>query len=244
MSDLISYRIDNEGRFYRERLISQEIEVTEAVAKAFQQTQPLVTIPNVAVLNGLDVGVKYRPTEGTYYWSVDIKEIMLHTAFVKYGEGDEAILVPKFDYDNKDKNAVILSIPWKIVSDSEGFAPRVTLVVSVGSHPLRCLKQYLFAFDQRGVAWRLPMSNLYNTCELCSGEFDGCDNSQLGCVQKALDQFNRGVWNADLYIDSNETSSNFFRFKPLKDGFETLRINGKWEALCSKVSTPTTKYAI
>jgi hypothetical protein len=245
-----TYRIDNEGRFFREYLNSQEIEVTEAVAKAFQQTQPLIAIPYTGSITSSDgreyeTGVKYDPNTSLAYWSVKIPEIMLTTAFHPVSIADNTILVPKFKYDARDKTEVVMSVPWVVPVDTHSKrGPRVVLVVTVDGQ-LISGKQYLFAFDEKGAAYRMPMSNIYGTCELCCGDFNRRGVSHMECVYNAIEQFRKGQWNSDLFDPEDDaTASKFFRFAPLKEGFQTLDIEGKWTDHCQKVSTPTVKYAL
>lgn len=241
-----SYRIDNTGRFFKETLYSEEIEVTEAVAKAFQ-TGMMVTFHNVDVIQMPDgarypVHVKYDNSNNLAYWSVQLTQLTLNTAFRTVGEGDDKYLTPKFVYGADD---TVLSIPWVVPLDAEDYQPQLILVVCVDNSNLKSQKQYLFAFDHKKACYRLPVSNLYATCELCCGEFDRYGASHIDCVGKAVEQFRKAQWNADLYQpEEMKQSEKFFRLKPLKEGFQTLPIQGNWTKLCQKVSTPTVQLAV
>lgn len=241
-----SFRIDGEGRFFSEVLYSQEIEVTDAVAKAFQQGQ-LLTLHNVGSITTEDgtkhfLHVKHDTSTGWSYWTVQLTCLHINSAFRTIGEGKDAFLSPKFRHGGSDP---VMSVPWYPgAMDEKGVLPIVTLVISVKSSDLSSGKQYLFAFDVKGNAYKMPMSNLYDTCELCCGQFDSYGSDQIDCVRKALEQFRKGAWNADLYSESlEESTKNFFRLHPEKEGFSTMPIVGSWTKWCVKVSTPTVKFA-
>ena len=95
---------------------------------------------------------------------------------------------------------------------------------------------WLFACDQDKRGFRLPLPNLHDDCRICTGAFDGDQETAFECVKASLDQFAVSKWNSDL-MRTIEQSQKFFRFLPTKDTFEPLPVQGEWTALCNKVST-------
>jgi hypothetical protein len=96
---------------------------------------------------------------------------------------------------------------------------------------------WLFACDVDKRGYRLPLPNLHDDCRICTGAFDGDQETAFDCVKASLEQFNKSKWNADL-MRTSEQSKQFFRFKPTRDGFETLPIQSdNWTMLCEKVGS-------
>lgn len=95
---------------------------------------------------------------------------------------------------------------------------------------------YLFALDGDRRIWRLPISNLHNNCGLCYGG-NTYGETQLDAVKSVCKDFTSSPWNSDLYEapDAPHTRA-MFRFKPTKDSFEQLPVEGKWQDHCQKVA--------
>jgi hypothetical protein len=159
-------------------------------------------------------------------WSVPIDHIPLHARFRLIDQ----VLVPMF------ASAADLEMPlvWKVPAEV-----KVVFVVSTRwEDDLVCTDgNWLFACDTENRGYRLPLPNLHDDCRICTGAFEGDQETALECVRASLEQFNQSKWNSDL-MRTIEQSQKFFRFKPTKETFETLPILGEnWTALCNKVST-------
>ncbi len=103
------------------------------------------------------------------------------------------------------------------------------------------LNSYLVALDNYNVAWRLPISNLYADCRLCSGRYDNHVPTVLESCRRGYQQFQASKWNQDLYIESDakrrQATREMFRFKIAGDKFVQQDVPGNWPALCEKVGT-------
>lgn len=245
MEQKTQFIIDTNGRIFREDSVRQEINPGEELYKAFTHGI-FMKHPNFANIPG------YGPAHMTYemdrniqYWSVPINTINFRTTFRTIKETGE--LYPSFGH--KDQTAEpIMEIEWNKddamqSQDSQMHLRFVALIIGgrdgyhVSSHG-----HFLYAFDGRGVAWRLPVSNLYETCEICMGEYQSTAPTATEVVEKALAQFRKASWNSDLFT-THDSTHQMIRFKPLDKGFQTMPIQTRgWTTLCQKVSTAQLKY--
>jgi hypothetical protein len=158
-------------------------------------------------------------------WSVPLNRIPLHARFKLINQ----VMVPMF----ASSNDLELPLVWKVPAN-------LKVVFCVLTKPeedyVSVDGNWLFACDQNQRGYRLPLPNLHDDCRICTGAFDGEQETAFGCVKKSLDQFAVSKWNSDL-MRTIEQSQKFFRFLPTKESFETLPIQGEWTGLCDKVST-------
>lgn len=235
--------ISPEGLFYREDIHRYLIDPGPELEKLFKSTLS-VKIPKLMVLPTWGT-VSVAVDENAYqYWSVTVDEINFKTCFYVKGEGEAAELIPMF---RESPTNPAISIPWKVVDALKEQSKPMYLkfmahIIQDGA-AYKVHKQYLYAFDDSGNAYRLPISNLYDTCELCNGEYNSRSTTALECLSKALNQFRNSPWNSDLWKDS-AIVENFIRFKPLETGFTTLPIKNDWRKWCSKIATQLQKHAI
>lgn len=244
MENKTEFIIDKEGRFYREDSVRTEIDPGPELEKCFKTTMSvkltsLISLPTWGVVSVSvdDIGLQH--------WSVPIAEIKFNTSFRVKGEGATAELIPLFV---ESKSEPSMSIDWRksdaLSSQSKGMDIRFVAVIQFQTNGLfRVQKQYLYAFDDAKNGYRLPLSNLYDTCELCNGVYNSEDATAIGTLTRALNQFRNSSWNSDLLKDV-DVIENFIRFKPLETGFQTLPIKGIWTKHCEKVSTPIMKHII
>jgi len=158
-------------------------------------------------------------------WSVSIDRIPFHARFKLINQ----VMVPMF----ASTTDIEMPLVWKVPAG-------IKVVFAVLTKPedgiVSVEGNWLFACDRENRGYRLPLPNLHDDCRICTGQFEGDQETAFACVQASLEQFNRSKWNADL-MRTIEQSQKFFRFQPTKDSFETLPIQGEWTALCNKVST-------
>lgn len=158
-------------------------------------------------------------------WSVTLDRIPLHARFKLVNQ----VMVPMF----ASGTDIEMPLVWKVSANLKVVFAVLTKaedgIVSVEGN-------WLFACDREKRGYRLPLPNLHDDCRICTGVFDGDQETAFECVQKSLDQFAVSKWNADL-MRTIEQSQKFFRFQPTKETFETLPIQGEWTTLCDKVST-------
>jgi len=158
-------------------------------------------------------------------WCIALDKIPLHARFKLINQ----VMVPMFASGTDIEMPLVWRVPVNVkvvfcvlTKEEDGF-------VSVEGN-------WLFACDQDKRGYRLPLPNLHDDCRICTGQFEGDQETALACVQKSLDQFAVSKWNSDL-MRTIEQSQKFFRFLPTKETFEPLPIQGEWTSLCSKVST-------
>jgi hypothetical protein len=158
-------------------------------------------------------------------WCIALDKIPLHARFKLINQ----VMVPMFASGTDLEMPLVWKVPVSVkvvfcvlTKESDGF-------VSVEGN-------WLFACDQDKRGFRLPLPNLHDDCRICTGQFEGEQETAFECVKASLDQFAVSKWNSDL-MRTIEQSQKFFRFLPTKDTFESLPIQGEWTGLCSKVST-------
>jgi hypothetical protein len=159
-------------------------------------------------------------------WSVPIDRIPLHARFKLINQ----VLVPMFASSTDIEMPLVWQVPAGIKVVFVVCTKPEDEVVSVDGN-------WLFACDADKRGYRLPLPNLHDECRICTGAFDGDQETAFECVKTSLEQFGKSKWNADL-MRTSEQSKQFFRFKPTKDSFETLPIQAdNWTALCDKVGS-------
>jgi hypothetical protein len=158
-------------------------------------------------------------------WSVPIDRIPLHARFRLINQ----VMVPMFASGTDIEMPLVWKVPAGVKIVFAVLTKQEDDIVSVEGN-------WLFACDQDKRGYRLPLPNLHDDCRICTGAFDGDQETAFECVKASLEQFGKSKWNADL-MRTSEQSKQFFRFQPTKDSFETLPIQGEWTGLCNKIST-------
>lgn len=237
--------IDLEGRIYRQDVNYREIDPGDALQKAFQLNLT-ARIRNILEIPGHGPAhMVFESATAIQYWSVPMTEIVLRTTFGAGNPGawNEGEIFPTFA--EKESGEVPMEVVWKlndILSETSKWMG-IRFVAEVASSGTRYYVRdhYLYAFDERHAAYRLPFGNIYENCRMCMGDYDSTSSTAAECVQKALTQFKRATWNADLF-NNEELIQRFVRFKPLESGFKTLPILDDWTEVCAKVGTSNLKY--
>lgn len=165
-------------------------------------------------------------------FTVQLASLPLRARFV----ADEAnkCIVPAFDSESAP-----MFLEWTP-------PPSMRLVLMITMLPNTCSvhEQYLVAICSRGRFWRLPMTNIYENCRLCTGKYDGHGFSYADAIGKALNQLVASDWQKDLRdaggASTMANSKLMFRFKPKEtEGFDQLEPHTEdWTSLCVKVGTP------
>ena len=158
-------------------------------------------------------------------WSVPIDRIPLHARFKLINQ----VMVPMFASGTDLEMPLVWQVPAGVKIVFAVLTKQEDDFVSVEGN-------WLFAGDQDNRGYRLPLPNLHDDCRLCTGQFEGDQETAFACVKASLEQFNQSKWNSDL-MRTIEQSQKFFRFQPTNDTFETLPIQGEWTGLCNKIST-------
>lgn len=100
---------------------------------------------------------------------------------------------------------------------------------------------FLIAWDEGGRAFRLPLPNLFDNCDMCTGQFNGSGDSIQEAFSKACEQMSRSEWNSDLLDNSRLVGSEkMFRFEP-GEGADMVSVpfTEDWKKLCPKVANAT-----
>jgi hypothetical protein len=171
------------------------------------------------------IGIALGP-KGQFVARMTISKLPMNAPFCVEG----ITMAPVFD-----GNFPIIKQEW-VVPDN------MLLYLAVHLTPgMECLDQYLVAVDSERRTWRLPVSNLYAECRLCSGRFDSHGKDLIDILQKVWAQFYNGSWNADLYGDSSPLRRNstklLFSYKVNNEKIEQAIPPKNWQALCEKVAT-------
>jgi hypothetical protein len=215
--------LNHDGSFV-ERLVSERsLNVGQGVLDTLtenvcRQVRNVFSIPNWGAVHA-SVGLH------DVLWCIALDKIPLHARFKLINQ----VMVPMFASGTDLEMPLVWKVPANVkvlfcvlTKADDGF-------VSVEGN-------WLFACDQDKRGFRLPLPNLHDDCRICTGQFEGDQETALECVKASLEQFSVSKWNSDL-MRTIEQSQKFFRFLPTKESFEPLPIQGEWTGLCSKVST-------
>lgn len=239
--------IDTEGRIFREYHSIEEIDPGDALQRAFT-TNVATTARNLLELPGYGpIHLVHQQADNTLHFSVPLETINFRTSWkvITADEGYKDQLYPMFA--SRDSTEPIMDIEWNradaMAKQEATMRIRFHVMVRPTGRPdeWQAVDHYLYAYDGRGVGYRLPLANLYNTCRVCMGEYSSFAPTALGVVQKALAQFRAASWNADLFEDGH-ILWEFVRFKALDKGFHTQPILKPWTTYCKKVATATMKF--
>jgi len=239
--------IDTQGRVFLEHFERSEIEPGDALQKAFT-TNVVTTARNFMELPGHGpIHVVHQQSDSTLHISVPLETINFRTTFkaIKEDDGYKDQFYPTFAH--KDSGEPILEMEWNradaMLKQDATMRIRFHLLIRPSSNGDQwlCHDHYLYAFDGRGVAWRLPLGNLYETCQVCMGQYNSTSPTVLEAVQKAIHQFRTAPWNSDLFYQG-DTIWKFIRFKSVDNKFHTQPILAPWTTLCTKVSTALLKF--
>lgn len=207
-------------RITRERDLSVGPAVLDALTESV--TRPVRNVLSLPDWGRVHASVGLDDT----LWTVAIDRLPLHARFRLV----DGVLVPAF----ASASDLELPLVWHAPE-----AVHLALVVRTeqAETGTRITGNWLFACDADNRGYRLPLPNLHDDCQVCTGEFERLCDSGARCVTASLEQFRKSKWNADL-MRTVERSQKFFRFRPEDDSFTTLPIAADdWTTLCDKVST-------
>lgn len=237
--------IDWEGRIFREYRTLEEIDPGDALQRAFT-TSVVTTARNLMELPGYGpIHMVHQQADNTVHFSVPLETINFRTSFkaITADEGYKDQLYPTFAH--KDSGEQLIDIEWNradaMAKQDATMRIRFHVILKLANDEWAAVDHYLYAFDGRGVAYRLPFANLHNTCRVCMGEYSSRSTFALGALQKALAQFHSAPWNADLFENAHNVWE-FVRFKALEKGFHTQPIIKPWTTYCTKIATATLKF--
>lgn len=231
--------------FFREDITRREVMPSEALQKAFATTIVATTRDFLELPGHGLVHCVYEQATAIWHFSVPMETINFRTTFKPITEATyKDQLYPSFLH--KDSEETVMEIEWNRAEacSKQDAQCKIRFLVQVKQNAgggYYAYDHYLFAFDGRGVAYRMPLANLYDTCQVCMGQYDSKTTSAMGSVIQALRQFRIAPWNSDLFR-TPETVWKFVRFKALEKGFATQPIVGSWTTLCERTSPPQLKF--
>lgn len=231
MANKSQYLLEETGRLIRQTISEQEIDLKPEILQRFVQHQ-LIKFPGL--FSAATISPKLSGTVGmankgpTTVFSIRLNKLPLRARFVVRGE----YLVPDFT-----SNSTPMFLEWTV---PDGM--RLYLMVHMQDGAPTCADQFLVAVDGSNRTYRLPTTNCYENCKLCTGQFNGRGITYADALSKAWKQLEDSDWQSDLSNHGGErgmeNSKNMFRFKPLEpDGFQQMSIHSdSWELLCTKIS--------
>ena len=216
--------LNTDGSFV-ERLVSERVlDAGQPVLDSLTEnlTRPIRNVFKIQGWGFVHANVGLHDT----LWSIALDRIPLHARFKLVNQ----VMVPMFASTTDIEMPLVWRVPAGVKAVFAVLTKQEDECVSVEGN-------WLFAADQDKRGYRLPLPNLHDDCRICTGAFEGDQETAFDCVKASLEQFNLSKWNSDL-MRTTERSQMFFRFQPTKDSFETLPIQGKnWTALCDKVGS-------
>ena len=237
---MTEFVIKEGGSIFRRDTTEREIEMgdrlvaqltTNAIARCFN----IFNLANHEAVHQTIVGANA-------YYTIEVKGLRIRAPWHPLAEG---ILVPNFS----SKTDPLTTILWEAPKD-------MTLKIMIATQLYEKMKYFvgmwLFAFDSKGVSWRLPLSNLHDDCSVCTGIIadspDIYHKNDHALVGRVMEIFETSRYNADLWKNS-EVTQRMFRVKPGdKDTFTTLppilEARRDWTSLCIKIANAVTRYAL
>ena len=228
MANRTRYILEDTGRLIRETVTESEVDLKPDIMARYvaESTHRVRNAFSASIISpNLQGGVGIAIRGSAIAFTLPIAVMPLRARFRV--QGDQ--LVPEF---TSDSTPMVLS--W---------VPPMRLYLLVAMEPgsLTSADQFLVALDASGRHYRLPTTNAYENCKLCTGEFNSRGANLTEVAIKAWQQFEASDWQADLSNRGGEkgmaNSKLMFRFKPLEpEGFEQLPPAQAWQELCTKVS--------
>lgn len=226
MSDTYEYVITASG-LKRRTTSETDIDINQAIidqisAAVARKSVNLLPMKIIDPENGHNASVTVMPG-GVTVWSLPLVKLTLKTFY----QSKDGVVFPVFD----DPTSPSLPLEWAVPSN-------MFLVFAVLLDTgMNCTKQYLVAFDSSGRTYKLPLSNLYDDCALCSGPYRGRSGSQVESLTNALNQLRNGEWQKDLYSSDakkRKCTRALFSFKVEEKGFSQIPSAEDWTKSCEK----------
>lgn len=229
----INYTIECDGRIYRDVINRSEVDLQPEILTRFaaQATTRVRNIISSLALSSKLAGNVHMAIRGkVVVFTVQLGVMPMRARFSVSKDGKT--MVPDFTSDS-----IPMSLEW---TPPAGMT--LLLMVSMTPDTTTTSDQFLVAVDKAGRFYRLPTTNCYENCKLCTGKFNGIGATYADAIGKALNQFAASEWQGDLHDRGGATgmtnSKLMFRFKPMEpEGFDQLPPEAEdWTALCTKVN--------
>ncbi len=221
------------GAIMRRDINEREIDLSHKLVASLTKNSS-VTIPRLFEVPEYGFAT-LTAKPGEWYLSVPVSRLIIKAPWRLV----EGLLVPNFGGNNDP----VMTITWPVPDNI-----KVKIVVLAGLYDenvLYCMtNMWLFAFDERGAAYRLPLANIHDDCHVCHGQKDIIFPTLAEILSTCLKRFEISKYNADLWKSAEQTQQ-FFRMKPgHRDSFEAQPISVDWTKLCIKVANQASKYAL
>jgi hypothetical protein len=229
--------LSDDGRLFRRIVEQRAIIINEDAVFAAMKEGQKTRIRDALFIGKEPVGLCVITDKTAWvnvHATIPLRFVRFNTNFRMEGE----IMVPVFEKPTNDKPR--FNVDWDIDVACSGKVRLWLLVLTrhrpgdPRHHVANC---YLAATSESNLTYRIPLSNVYDDCRICMGDYDAGGDSLPQALECALNQFLISPWNSDLR-KSSAKSDAFFRFKPKNEGVETLPVEGQWNNLCERVSVP------
>lgn len=230
------FAILHDGRVQKVSLTATDIDIKKDILSQF------AVEAGCKIKNLIDAGILGEGTAGkiglcakreSMVFTIPVGVIPMKANFVIKDD----ILMP--DFASATSATSLMDLKWQ-VPHNKGMRVFLMVYCPVDS-AIYSETQFLLAMDEAGRTYRLPTSNCYEDCKLCTGDYISRGNTYMDVLCRAWEQFTHSNWQSDLNnrggAKGMENSKNMFRFKPLeKEGFEQLPMNcDNWTTLCTKI---------
>ena len=221
------------GEIVRRTVTEQEIAVPDNLLAQINKDVNIPLHGLVAIDQWGELGLMVSGAK-LHYATVPARRIILRTGFDLVDKA-EKIFVPNFASSDPQ-----MELEW---TPPEGMTVLILMVLQQHANgEFSVPKAFLYALDEKGQYWKLPLSNIYDDGAICEGRPILKLPTMVAAVLDVLQTFDHSRWNRDLWQDKNMTQA-MFRFKALAEGkFETLPPEEKkWQKLCAKIVTEVQK---
>ena len=230
MPDEIEYVLKQGGILIRRDTTERNVAVGDQVINQLAMNS-VTQVKNVFAcsVNNLPTFVSVITRGREFYCSFRMNTLTIKSPFRLV----DGILIPMFSSPNDP----VMPMVW-VVPPNMKLRVLLQMTVEPGA-PYRSVAaiMWLYAYDNNGNAYRLPLPNLYDDCKVCTGTQGRTlvQTMQLA-IEQHMETFRVSTWNADLWTTVTE-SQTLFRFKPEGDEFKPLPVAENWFIHCKKVAT-------
>ena len=229
----VEFLIEGDGKIFRRDIVSREIRITNEITTALCKDVS-ITVKNLMATEKQGMISMRSEMGGSIWWTVMLNHLNLRCPFIMR----DGFFVPQLDRDDEP----IITLPWEVPNSM-----RLVFLAETAFIGSRSRKQgycYLFAIDENGDYYRLPLGNLYDECRICMGQEEFLSFDHLTTLNMVLEQFSNSEWNADLWTTERATQS-MFRFVPDGTGFkQAVMAITPWTKLCAKIGHATTEKVV
>lgn len=225
--------IESTGRAFIRTWKDTEVSLTDAVIGTMSNGVS-VSIRSAMQLQSHEETMRVSgrfASDDTSVWVVNLRSIRF-TAGITSRDG---LVSLNFESPNK------MEVLWKPPADMA-----MSLLVTVyrgDGGSWWCDKCYLVAYDRDGVAYRMPVANVFDDTSLCTGEYSRTGATIQDLIRVSYVQFRESPWNADLYSSKSDEfkirTTKLFRWRANNEGFEQIAPEQAWQTLCERVGNDT-----